>query len=101
MGTLTASIWPAISTNIPALSASQTQLEPDNMFKGYMIRTLQKDKASLHKACFLWKARQAPKWELITSMGTSELYSVSPGTDLSTVILYGGILSAAEHPIHQ
>lgn len=34
-----------------------------------MIRTPQKDKAGLHKACFLWKARQAPTLEWITSIG--------------------------------
>jgi len=43
--TLITSSWPPISTNIRALSAPQTQLKPANMFKGYTIRTLQKDKA--------------------------------------------------------
>ena len=45
MVTLIASIRPPIPTNIRAFSTPQTQLKLANVFKGYMIRTLQKDKA--------------------------------------------------------
>lgn len=51
------------------LHFNSTELKLASMFKGYMIRSLQKDKAGLHKACFLWKARQAPKLEWLTSIG--------------------------------
>lgn len=61
---------PSLGTvELSPLHFNSTELKLACGFKGYMMRTLQKDKAGLHKVCFIWKARQAPTLKWLTSTG--------------------------------